>query len=85
MTRTEIETALAEFLQREVLLRPEPIDAEEDLFDAGFDSLSLSRVLVFCEQRFGLVIPDHEVDVDQMATLAKMSAFVAARLGAPAA
>ena len=75
-----IQRALHDYVLSDILLRNEPIAPEEDLFAAGFDSLSLSRVLVFVEERFGVTIPDQDVVVDEMATLDKMSRFVKERL-----
>lgn len=67
---------LGAFIVDEVLLRSAPLSPEEDLFAAGFDSMSLSRVLVFCEDAFGLVIPDQDVVLDEVSTLDKLSRFV---------
>lgn len=68
--------ALHDHLVDEVLLRNEPLAADQDLFDAGFDSMSLSRVLVFIEEQYGVVIPDEEVVLDEIATLAQLTEFV---------
>jgi acyl carrier protein len=78
----EVRRALHDHIVGEVLLRRAPIGPDEDLFDAGFDSMSLARVLVFVEQRFGVTIPDEDVVVDEVSTLEKMSRFVAARVAA---
>ncbi len=75
-----VQRALSDFIVGEILLRKEPLAADEDLFDAGFDSLSLSRVLVFCEDKLGVVIPDQDVVVDEVSTLDKLSRFVAGRI-----
>jgi D-alanine--poly(phosphoribitol) ligase subunit 2 len=69
--------ALHDHLVNEILLREEPLAPGDDIFDAGFDSMSLSRVLVFVEQRFGVTIPDEEVVLDEISTLATMTDFVA--------
>lgn len=76
-TRSEIQQALAQHLVEEILLRDEPLADDEDLFEAGFDSMSLSRVLVFIEDRFGVTIPDEDVVIDDITTLADMTTFVA--------
>ena len=73
---------LKEHIEGEILLRKTPLTLQEDLFDAGFDSMSLSRVLVFVEERFGLAIPDHEVVLDEVSTVDKMARFVHDRLAA---
>ncbi|MBK9262997.1 MAG: acyl carrier protein [Polyangiaceae bacterium] len=76
-----VEAALSEFVTKDVLLRKEPLGRDVDLFDAGFDSLSLSRVLVFVEQRFGAAIPDQDVVIDEIATIASMARFVHGYVG----
>lgn len=75
-----IQKTLGDFVFGEILLRKEPLGADEDLFAAGFDSLSLSRVLVFVEEHWGVVIPDQDVVLDEVATLAKMARFVRERV-----
>ena len=72
--------ALHDHLVSEILLRDEPLAPDEDLFDAGFDSMSLSRLLVFIEAELGVVIPDEEVVLDEIATLDDLTAFVAGYL-----
>jgi acyl carrier protein len=75
-----VEQALGAHIHEEILLRNTPLARDADLFDAGFDSLSLSRVLVFIEARFGIMIPDEEVVLDEVSTLEKMARFVHDRL-----
>jgi D-alanine--poly(phosphoribitol) ligase subunit 2 len=75
-----IKSALHDHIVAEILLRDEPLAPDEDLFEAGFDSMSLARVLVFVEERFGVAIPDEEVVLDEIATLDTMAAFVAGYL-----
>lgn len=70
-----VEAALLEFVTKDILLRKEPIGRDVDLFVSGFDSLSLSRVLVFVEERFRTLVPDQEVEIDEMATVASMARF----------
>ena len=71
---------LKKHIEEEIILRKEPLSPDEDLFAAGFDSMSLTRVLVFVEERFGLTIPDHEVVLDELSTVTKLAAFVHGRL-----
>ena len=75
--RDAVKEALRENIETEILLRDEPLRGDEDLFDAGFDSMSLSRVLVFVEDRFGSHIPDEEVVLDDIATLDALASFIA--------
>ncbi|MEZ4299995.1 MAG: acyl carrier protein [Polyangiaceae bacterium] len=67
---------LKEHIESEILLRDTPLTAEEDLFAAGFDSMSLTRVMVFVEERYGIQIPDSELVVDELSTVDKLARFV---------
>jgi acyl carrier protein len=73
---------LKEHIEAEILVRRTPLAPDEDLFAAGFDSMSLSRVLVFVEERFGLAIPDQDVVLDEVSTIDSMARFVHGRLAA---
>lgn len=70
-----VEAALLEFVSKDILLRKVLLGRDDDIFEAGFDSLSLSRVLVFVEQKFGTTIPEEDVDIDEIATVASMARF----------
>jgi acyl carrier protein len=74
--REAVLSALHDHVVQEILLLDEPLAKDDDLFDAGFDSMSLARVLVFVEERFGVTIPDEAVVVDEVSTLDTMTAFV---------
>jgi acyl carrier protein len=78
-----LRTALHDHVVGEILLRDEPLGRDEDLFDAGFDSMSLARILVFVEERYGVTIPDEDVAIDEIATIERMTRFVARYLGSP--
>lgn len=77
-----VAAALRTYIQEEILLRNAPLGPDEDLFAAGFDSMSMSRVLVFVEERFGLAIPDQDVVLDEVSTADKWARFVHDRLSA---
>jgi acyl carrier protein len=78
----EVRRALHDALVHEILLRKAPLAPDQDLFEAGLDSLALTRVLVFVEERFGVRIPDEDVVVDELSTLDRMARFVADRAAA---
>lgn len=77
-----VAAALRAYIEEEILLRKTPLGLEEDLFAAGFDSMSMSRVLVFVEERFGLQIPDQDVVLDEVSTVDRWARFVHERLAA---
>ena len=80
MNLETIQRALHDHIVAEILLRKTPLAPDEDLFAAGFDSLSLSRLLVFVEERFGVTIPDQDVVIDEVSTLDTMARFVHERV-----
>jgi len=69
-----------DYIVGEILLREQPLAPDQDIFDAGFDSMSLSRLLVFVEERFGVLIPDQDVVIDEVSTITTMGAFIHGRV-----
>jgi acyl carrier protein len=58
----EIETELLAFLQREIFAPETTLTPETDLIAAGFDSMSLVRVLLFVEGQYGFWMPAGEIN-----------------------
>jgi acyl carrier protein len=75
----EIETKLLDFLKREVFAPEVVLTPETDLLGAGFDSMSLVRVLLFLEQNYGFWIPEGEITGDALQNVRSLAA-TAARL-----
>lgn len=67
--REELTTAIREFIQKKILFRPEPLGDDDDLLDLGFDSMSMTRLLVFVEERCGLLIEEKDYVVDDLSTV----------------
>jgi acyl carrier protein len=59
---SQIESELISFLQREVFAPELVLTPESDLIAAGFDSMSLVRLLLFVETTYGLWIPAQEIN-----------------------
>ena len=72
-----IEAELLAFLRREVFAPEVEVTAETDLVSAGFDSMSLVRVLVFVEQTYQLWIPESEITGESLKNLRTLAATVA--------
>ena len=73
------EAALREFLTSEVLydrdLKDLAVDA--NLIDQGLlDSLGVLKVVTFCEEEFGITIPDAEVIPDHMESIRAIASLV---------
>jgi acyl carrier protein len=56
-------------------------DYDRSLFDLGLDSLDHSALLLAIEERYGIKIPD--ADVERLDTVNRIAAYVAERHAAP--
>jgi len=72
----EIEVELLAFLHREVFAPEVALTADTDLVAAGFDSMSLVRMLLFIEMTYGLWIPEKEINSDTLRNLRTVAATV---------
>jgi acyl carrier protein len=72
----EIEAELLGFLRREIFAPQVALTAETDLIAAGFDSLSLVRLLVFVETTYGLWIPESEITTTALSNVRSLAATV---------
>ncbi|HEX7746888.1 MAG TPA: acyl carrier protein [Micromonosporaceae bacterium] len=62
MTRDEIIAGLAEILEEVAGVNPDDVAAEKSFTDdLDVDSLSMVEVVVAAEEKFGVKIPDNEV------------------------
>ncbi len=57
---------------------PEIADLDKNLLDYGLDSLDISAVLLALEEKYGVTIPDE--DMDSLATVNQISAYVEDRI-----
>ena len=76
MEAQQIETELLGFLRREVFAPGVDLTTETDLVGAGFDSMSLVRVLLFIETTYGLWIPEKEITGETLSNLRALAAAV---------
>ena len=76
---TATESAIREVLVNEVLYDREVKDLkpEDPLITRGLlDSLSILKTVTFCEERFGISIPDQEVLPDHFESVRAIAALV---------
>lgn len=78
----EIETKLLDFLKREVFAPGVAITPETDLVAAGFDSMSLVRMLVFIETDYGFWIPESEITGEALQNARALTATITRLLNA---
>ena len=72
----EIEAELLSFVRREVFAPEMVVTADTDLVAAGFDSMSLVRLLLFVETTYGLWIPEKEINSETLRNLRTVAATV---------
>jgi len=83
MEAQQIETELLSFVRREIFAPTIELTPETDLVGAGFDSMSLVRVLLFIETTYGLWIPEKEITGETLKNLHALAAAVARLLHEP--
>ena len=76
MEAQQIETELLGFLRREVFAPTVELTVETDLIGAGFDSMSLVRVLLFIETTYGMWIPEKEITNETLSNVRSLAASV---------
>jgi len=78
----EIETKLLDFLKREVFAPEVVVTPETDLVAAGFDSMSLVRLLLFIETDYNFWIPESEITGDALRNVRALANTIARLLNA---
>lgn len=76
---TPTETAIRDYLLAEVLYDKnlQALAVDDNLIEKGLlDSLAILRVVSFCEEQFGVTIPDTEVLPDNMESVAAIAKLV---------
>jgi len=81
MTAAEIEDEVRRFVAGSFLPDgADPPAAADDLF-AVLDSLQVLRLVVWVEERFGVKVADGDLTADNLGSVGRVAAFVAARTG----
>jgi len=55
---------------------PDSFGENDDLLEAGLDSMSIMRLILFIESEFGVVLPDDELAPENLQTLGKLEAWI---------
>ena len=69
---------LKSFIFQELVHVPdaESFTWDDDLLDAGLDSMGIMRLVLFIEEKFGVALPDEEIEPDNIQTLNKISGWI---------
>ncbi len=59
---------LRKFIFQELLFvaDPEQFRDDQDLLEAGLDSMGIMRLIMFIESEFGVTLPDEEIEPDNV-------------------
>lgn len=59
---------LREFIFNELIFVPEPekFSDDDDLLEAGLDSMGIMRLIMHIEEQFTITLPDSEIDPDNV-------------------
>jgi acyl carrier protein len=81
---TQLEAVINDFISRELVQDPAvlPLSNTTPLLDTGIiDSLSLLRLVVFVEERFGVVVDDVDLVPEHFDSVDAICAYVRSRAG----
>jgi len=49
---------------------------QDDLLEAGLDSMGIMRLVLFIEEEFGVSLPDEEIEPDNIQTLKSIVSWI---------
>lgn len=72
----QIKEQLVFFLNNEIFDPSIQIQADTDLFESGFDSFSLVKLLVFIEKQYNLQVPEDRLTEDTLRNVNRLSELI---------
>jgi acyl carrier protein len=75
--QSQIQTQLLEFLRQGMFSAQVKVSEDTDLIANGFDSLSLVSLLQFIEKKYGLWIPENEINETTLKNVSSLAAVIA--------
>lgn len=69
---------LKNFIFSEIVYHDNPsaFGDDDDLLEAGLDSMGLMRLIMFAEKTFGVTLPDTEIEPDNVRTLNALEQWI---------
>jgi acyl carrier protein len=69
---------LKTFIFSELIYHEDPASFgdDEDLLEAGLDSLGIMRLIMFAEKTFGVILPDTEIEPDNVHSLNALEQWI---------
>ncbi|HHH13062.1 MAG TPA: acyl carrier protein [Thiolapillus brandeum] len=57
---------------------PDAFGDDDDLLEAGLDSLGIMRLIMFAEREFDVTLPDTDIEPDTVRTLNSLTSWIEA-------
>ena len=69
---------LRQFIFQELIFHeaPETFGDDDDLLDAGLDSMGIMRLIMFAEREFDVTLPDTQIEPDNVRTLNALEQWI---------
>ena len=69
---------LKTFIFSEVIYHEDPASFgdDDDLLEAGLDSMGIMRLIMFAEKEFGVTLPDTEIEPDNVKSLNALERWI---------
>ncbi|BCX80833.1 D-alanine--poly(phosphoribitol) ligase subunit 2 [Methylomarinovum caldicuralii] len=76
----DIKSRLRDFVLGELVYceDPDAFGDDDDLLEAGLDSLGIMRLIMFAEREFDVTLPDTDIEPDTVRTLERLSRWIEA-------
>lgn len=69
---------LRDFIFQELVFVADPdhFSDDDDLLEAGLDSMGIMRLIIFIENEFGVTLPDTEIDPDNVHSFRALESWI---------
>ena len=78
----EIASALTAFINTSIMAKGHPVAHDQDLEQAGVDSMALLKILLYIEATFGFWIPDEDLVEENTASALALASYIWQRAAA---
>ncbi len=75
-----LEREVLDLVTRNLIDAPEGFGPDSRLADAGFDSMAVMQLLLLVEERFGLWLPEADLERENLESVASLTRLLARRL-----
>ena len=78
MSKLTLIPKLREFIFQELIFvaSPDQFSNDNDLLEAGLDSMGIMRLVMFIEDEFGVTLPDTEIEPENIKSFHALNAWI---------